>query len=158
MSEEYIICPGCNKRIRPLRRYPLEPLAKWFGLSIPQTCRLARVEGTPQKEARCHGITRRVVDRICHEFKAHPYEIWPEVVDHDVQDPRPCDYCKEPFYPAQRNSRFCCLRCRRRALQGEQNKARRKRYAEDPEFRQRKIAAAQRRHAEQRRLREEQSA
>ena len=72
-----------------------------------------------------------------------------------MPDPRPCEWCGEPFVPAKRTRRFCSKRCsnlgapRHHAKlpgtvyerHGERIKTeRRERYATDPEYRARVLA------------------
>lgn len=143
-----IVCPGCDKTIRDVRRYRLEPLAEYLKLSLSQTCIDVRLSGRTQKEARCHGVTRRVVDTICGKLRIHPSEVWPEVIDHDIEDTtRECAYrsCEVRFTPKRRDHKFCSRRCAQRVAKA---KYARKRYASDPEYRQKNREAYKRYQAE----------
>lgn len=127
MAEQYVTCPGCDKRIRPMRRYPIGPLAAFVGLSPGQTCRHVGLAGSTAKAARCHGLTRQSIETVAAKIAAHPAEIWPEVIDHDIEDAsRVCagDDCMERFIPDKNgHQRYCSARCRGRA-QGRRRRSR----------------------------------
>lgn len=112
-----VVCPGCGVTIVECRRYRLEALADYLQMTMSAACIQARISGSTQKQALCHGITRHVAERIAGELIAHPSEIWPEVVDHDIEDHEvecAADNCTVRFMPAYPWQKFCSTRCRRR--------------------------------------------
>lgn len=113
----YVHCPTCDKRIVDKRRYPVEPLCSWLGMSLSQACLTVGLSGSTQKAARCHGLSRQSVDTVSAKLRVHPSEIWPEVVDHDIEDHQvecAADNCTVRFMPAYPWQKFCSTRCRRR--------------------------------------------
>ena len=140
------VCPDCGVRMVECRRYRLEPLAAFMRMTMSQTCIEVRLAGSTQKRGLCHGITRRVVDRIAAELKEHPAVIWPEIVDHDIEDTTlvcAADGCEERFVPHPRATRqkFCSKGCCRR----HNDKVA---YHAKPDWRARRLAKARRWHAE----------
>ncbi len=127
-------CPDCGVTVIDCRRYRLEDLATYVRMSVNQACIRFGIGGTTQKRAMCHGITRQVVDRIAGELREHPSTIWPEIVDHDIEDhQRPCEECEQPFFPRDARNVYCSERC------GHRRRAReyvRRRTATDPVYRE----------------------
>jgi CGNR zinc finger len=112
-----VACPRCGKTIVECRRYPIEALAEFLRTTIPAACRRVGMSGTSEKDARCHGITRRVVDRVAGELHEHPSVIWPETIDHDIEDITAmcaAEDCDQRFVPRNRSHLFCSERCRQR--------------------------------------------
>ena len=130
-----IACPDCGVTVVECRRYRLEPLAEFMRLTMSQTCIEVRISGSSQKQALCHGVTRRIVDRIAAELRVHPAEIWPEVVDHDIEDAEvecaDAD-CTQRFVPSRAGHVFCSRTCCQRRKKREH----RRREYQDPVFRE----------------------
>lgn len=118
-------------------RYPWAPLAAASGLSEHQLAIRLAVSGSTEQQYRRDGMSELVADRMACKLDLHPFEVWPEMIEHQAADvSKACDHCGDGFIPDRRNARFCSTRCYRRWWAREQ---RRKRYATDPTF-----AAAQR--------------
>lgn len=98
------------------RRYPLEPLAAAMGVPLSSLGRLLGMSGSTWKQSRDDGVTELVADRLAVKAGLHPFVVWPEMVDHQVEDER----------------------ARRRAVAAA---AERRRYHSDPVKRARKNAA-----------------
>ena len=115
-----VTCPTCGATMVECRRYRLEPLAQFMRMTMSATCIEVRISGKSQQQAFCHGVTRRVVDRIAAELKEHPAIIWPEVIDHDIEDTtKVCDAddCETRFVPRNRAAKYCSKRCLARVKQ-----------------------------------------
>lgn len=111
-----IVCPGCGKSINDVRRYHPDPLAEATGKTLNAACVALGVSGTTQQDARCHGFTRDVADRLAVRAGYMPWEVWPEMADHDLADhQRECaaDDCTETFI-GHTNRRYCTPQCKRR--------------------------------------------
>ena len=105
------------------RRYQIQPLISAMGLSQDAAMRKLRISGNQYQQYRDLGMRRAVADRQAVKAGFHPYEVWPEMADHDIADiERVCaaDGCDERFLPPQfggnkkHPARFCSERCRKR--------------------------------------------
>lgn len=67
-------------------RYPLQPLAQLAGMSNRQALLALKVSGTTYQKYRDQGMLRDAADRAAVRLGFHPYEVWPEMVDHDSAD------------------------------------------------------------------------
>lgn len=149
MAVTKVVCPGCGVTVVECRRYRLEPLAEFMRMSVNAVCIEVNVSGTTLRAARCHGITRRLVDRIAGQLKCHPAEIWPEVIDHDIEDHTAlCEECAEPFVPSRKGHRFCSERCSHRRRSRTYV---RRRLEIDPNYREARAEYGRRYRAESRR-------
>jgi hypothetical protein len=109
-------CEACNKTIVDCRRYSLDALADFMKETVPAACRRVGISGSSENDARCHGITRRVAEKAAGLVKEHPATIWPEIVDHDIEDAsRICaaEDCDQTFI-GHPNKRYCSGSCKRR--------------------------------------------
>lgn len=74
--------------------YSLHPLADALGFTVGEVAKLLGV-----------GHTRRLTEREADVAavvlaKAHPFELWPEMIDHVIDDcSRLCGACGQPFIP-----------------------------------------------------------
>ena len=133
MAVNKVVCPDCGVRIVECRRYRLEPLAEFMRMTMSAACIEVGIAGSTQKSAKCHGVTRQVADRAAAHFKEHPSAIWPEVVDHDIEDSsRICPECHESFLPHWKTQKFCTPNHQRRHNM-------RTRYHADAELRERRL-------------------
>jgi hypothetical protein len=113
-----MICPDCGKSIRDWRRYRLEPLAEALGLTMAALCREAAVSGSTEQDVRCHGVPRDTAERYALRLGRHPYEIWFEMRDHDVEDHQVAcanERCGKVFLPRSARQRYCSTRCQKNA-------------------------------------------
>lgn len=100
------------------RYYPIEPLLAATGLTLNGFIRLhmPSVNGTYYRRARDLGLTADQADRWACAAGLHPFEVWPEMIDDQIEDQyRECDAddCSTRFVGDGRR-RFCSGTCRRR--------------------------------------------
>lgn len=112
-------------------RYPLDPLFALMGETPHAACKILRLAGRTQKEYRRDGVTAKVADRMAVRAGFHPYEVWPEMVDHDIAaTAKDCAGCGEPYNTSDSRRRYCTPECRQRARWRRVDANRRRR---DPE-------------------------
>lgn len=139
-------CPDCGKGILGTRRYHPNALAAALGMSVNAACVAGGVSGSTQKDARCHGFTRNFADRLAVKAGYHPYEVWPEMADHDHEDATvPCAECGDRFAPTRKGHIYCTPQCGKRRHSRERM---RRLYWSDPEHRRQRLEARQRLYAE----------
>lgn len=68
------------------RRYQLQPLADVLGISLASLGRHLGVSGSTWKEYRDQGVTEKVGDRLAVRAGVAAYEVWPEMLDHAIED------------------------------------------------------------------------
>jgi lambda repressor-like predicted transcriptional regulator/DNA-directed RNA polymerase subunit RPC12/RpoP len=122
------VCDRCGKTLRGGRRFPFTTL----GLTHDQSARKLGVSGRTWQGYMCHGVGREAAERIANRLGVHPYELWPDMIDHDA-GAKPCEECGKPFIPTRSTQRMCSPRCRSRRWQ-------RNRYQNDPDWRARDVA------------------
>lgn len=140
-----VVCPDCGSNIVACRRYPLEAFAEFMDITIPAACRMLSITGSTEKGPRCHGLTRQKADKAAALVREHTATIWPEVVDHDIEDTLvECEKpgCTTRFVPSRKGHRFCSKSCNMWNARANERKAKRERYATDPEYRARRRAEA----------------
>ena len=128
-------------------RYSYEPIAAYLGGTPGTQAELLGVDRRQIYRWQERGLTRDQAERVAEGFRLHPLELWPEMVS-EVE--RACAECEGLFVPLRSNHKFCSTSCKHRCLQREWQ---RRRYAEDPEFRARRLAEAARYHVEVREYR-----
>jgi endogenous inhibitor of DNA gyrase (YacG/DUF329 family) len=134
------------------RRYPLDALLSAMGMTLSAAQPILGLNGPDWRRYSDEGMTREVADRKAVKAGLHPYEVWPEMADHDLEDvSRPCADCGKSFIVNRDWQRFCSTECRQRLH--KRNWARNK-YRTDPEYRRRRIEQAARYEAEVRSLRD----
>ncbi len=110
---------------RPVtRRYPLQPLADACGVTLAHLGRLLRTSGSTWKGYRDEGVSELVADRLAARAGFVAYEVWPEMVQHQIDD---TEAIEEE---------------RRRRLLTQKAESARRRYWSDPEVRDKKIKTA----------------
>jgi hypothetical protein len=122
--------------MRPGRRYSVRILAEHKGLSKTGASRALRISGSEYKAYWCHGVTRKVAERMADQNGVHPYEVWPEMADHDFEDASvPCanDRCEKRLIPRTTRQRYCSRQCAKNAWM-------RQHYASDSDWRERRLA------------------
>lgn len=126
------------------RRYPLEALVVASGLSEHQLSVKVGLKGTTLRNARTDGLIERAADRYAVRAGLHPFEVWPEMAEHQLEDTSTecaAPDCARRFIPTRSGHRFCSRRC------GDRTTAR-IRYRADSELAERKRAARRRYYAE----------
>lgn len=111
------------------RRYRLQPLAQMAGMTDREALLALKVSGTTYQKYRDEGLSRDVADRMAERLGFHPYEVWPDMVEDDLEDladlppeGQQCAAwgCPEWFIPSRVGGskrwppRFCSTRCRNR--------------------------------------------
>jgi len=92
------------------RRYPLQALVDASGLGEDALRRRVGLSGTMLQRAREMGLTDKAADRYAVRVGLHPFEVWPEMVDHGIEDAAvECAErsCSERFIPTRKGHRFC---------------------------------------------------
>lgn len=105
------------------RRYPLAPLAVVMGESVGNLAKLLGIGGPEYQRYKTDGMLRETAERKALKAGFHPYEVWPEMADHDLYDSQKecaAEDCDVRFVPAFRQStrqRFCSTACKARDWQ-----------------------------------------
>lgn len=140
------LCPDCGKNIKAGHRYPLGPLAELLRMSVSAVAHGANVSGTTFKDARCHGMSQVVAERVAVAHGVPPYVVWPEMLDHNIEaSSAECVECGESFVPSRKSHVYCSDKCRHRKHSRERM---RRKYQTDPVFREERKAANRRHYRE----------
>lgn len=125
-----------------MRRYELAALVAASGLTESQLAIKVKLSGSSLKKARETGLIESAADRYAVRAGFHPYEVWPEMADHALEDAgRECDECDTQFTPNRSHQRFCSQLCQQRNLQRRRQRIK---YQTDPDFAARKRALSRR--------------
>jgi hypothetical protein len=86
-------------------------------LSANQALLHLGVSGTTQKQYRADGVSEKVADRLAARAGLTTYEVWPEMIDHIIDDAmvdcaRPD--CPDRFLPNDRRHIYCSTTCKNR--------------------------------------------
>lgn len=120
-------------------RYDVEPLLRLTGLSWSQLRRRVGVSGNDYQRVRDEGFTDHVADRAATVCGFHPFEVWPEMAEHRIeQQKRTCRDCGAPFVPPTSWTVYCSATCRKR-VSSRNNKRRQRR---NPLYRRREAEKA----------------
>lgn len=68
------------------RRYPLAPLQALTGWSMQHITGIAPCGGPEYRLRLDHGVTERIADRLAVTAGLHPHVVWPEMLDHALED------------------------------------------------------------------------
>lgn len=68
------------------RRYPLEPLAQAMGSSVHAMAEALGLSGSWLRKIRDNGVPARSADRLAVAAGFHPYEVWPEMHAHALEE------------------------------------------------------------------------
>ena len=100
------------------RRYSLTPLVEAMRLNEGQSpARALGMSGTRFTTYAVNGVTEPVAERLALRAGFVPYEVWPEMLTHAIEDvSRTCaaDDCEVTFVPGPRggkNRRYCSPTC-----------------------------------------------
>lgn len=118
-------------------RYPLEPLAEAMHLSANQAIQVLGLRGKQGQEVRRRGFTELTADRAAAKAGLHPFEVWPEMRAHIVDElAKVCAApgCEETFIPKTKRRIYCSTRCRDR---GPKRRWAARKYRTDPVHRER---------------------
>lgn len=104
------------------RRYELEPLLRAAGgISLKRLQQTVGFNGPTYRNVRDRGLTPDQADRYAVRLGLHPFEVWPELLDHQIVDAqRSCAAtgCANTFMPhagkGGQNRRYCSDPCRAR--------------------------------------------
>lgn len=109
-------------------RYAFSAVADALGLEESQAARAVRISGSTEQHYRQYGMSIDVAERMADRIGRHPYELWPEMQQHVLEE-------------AERQERAAeeARLERRRAQKREQ--ARRRRAREDARQREREYSA-----------------
>lgn len=73
-------------RARPKRRYPLEPLARAAGRTVSAILKEHGVGGSCYQDWIERGVAEPTADALAVRYGHHPFDIWPEMLDHNLAD------------------------------------------------------------------------
>jgi hypothetical protein len=118
-----------------VRRYPIEPLMALTGKTQFALLEGRRVNSETWSNIRDRGFTPQMADKVACANGFHPSLVWPSW-EQDEWDELSveCAECNERFVPRWPRHVYCSKGCRDAH---NVKKYRRRRYAEDPEYRQR---------------------
>lgn len=128
------------------RRYPLEPLFALTGWSHNAIRALAPCAGPEYKRRQTEGVTELIADRLASTAGLHPFEVWPEMAEHAIEDiSRTCEGCGITYPPHWKTQRYCRPQCAKNASErrkreadpnyvAKRNEARRRYYAEAGDY------------------------
>jgi plasmid maintenance system antidote protein VapI len=85
------------------RRYPIEPLAEAMRCSINALGQQLHISGSYLNDLRHRGLSHRTADRLAVAAGFHPYEVWPEMHAHALEDSRDDEHLDDT--PAERTCR-----------------------------------------------------
>lgn len=68
------------------RRYEFQTLADKQGITLAELGRRLNISGSVFKQYRDQGITELVADRRAKQCGLVAYEVWPEMLDHAIED------------------------------------------------------------------------
>lgn len=117
------------------RRYPLRALVVASGLTEAALGRRVGLSGSTLKHVRVNGLAERSADRYAVRAGLHPFEVWPEMVEHHQADATvecAAGDCSVRFIPTRKSHRYHSTTCFQREYKRERYRTR---YATDPEFR-----------------------
>jgi hypothetical protein len=66
--------------------YPFAPLAALMGLSEHQAAMRLGISGSTEQRYRREGMSEKVADRLAVRAHLHPFEVWPEMIEHTAVD------------------------------------------------------------------------
>lgn len=139
-------------------RYPLDALADALHLTPNKTLETLGVRGSDGQDYRRRGLTAHVAWRLAEKARIHPYEVWPELRDHELAEvERECanETCTNRFLPYRDGMHFHCSAQCRDAVSTRRYLAQRR---QDPEFRARERERIREYRAEVRAARERRKA
>jgi len=119
------------------RRYPLAPLLEASGMTITALNRRLPMGGEVYRLAKSKGLTPLIAERYAILIGLHPATIWESWAEDEFEElSKECRECGERFI-RRPDALFCSRLC------GNRHRQRvywRKKYASDPEFREREKA------------------
>lgn len=93
------------------RRYPLADLAEAMCESYNQACERLGIGGAERKRITANGgLSLDAAERFAIKAGFHPWNVWPDMVDHLMQDEgavRTCTECGVDFAPLTHNQLTC---------------------------------------------------
>lgn len=110
--------PQANPRSRDTapRRYDLGALLAMMGCTLSAAQVELGIGGPEYRKYNEQGMSREVAERKADRAGFHVYEVWPEMVEHDLELLPVCaaERCEERFVPRNSAARYCSARCRNR--------------------------------------------
>lgn len=93
-------------------KYPLAPLITLTRMSHGEIAAAVGITSSGVQRWSTRGITERRADQVAVALGFSPYEVWPEMLDHAIEEcVGVCVMCGEPFV-ARKGQRFCGDACR----------------------------------------------
>jgi len=78
--------PHSRKPVPANRRYPIQALASEVGLTVDALCKRMGRSGAVQTSYRELGLSELVADRWAAAFGLPAPYVWPEMIDHAIED------------------------------------------------------------------------
>lgn len=69
-----------------MRRYPLAPLLEAMRCTLSQASKRLGIGGPEYRRYADEGLSRETAERKALRAGLHPYEVWPDMADHDLED------------------------------------------------------------------------
>lgn len=105
------------------RRYPLKPLFTLTGWTLGSIRELAPCAGPEYRIRQTDGVTEQIADRLATAAHLHPFEVWPEMAEHVMEDAKvDCPGCGTAHVPTGPQQRYCEPRCRHAASMRRQRR------------------------------------
>jgi hypothetical protein len=119
-----------------VRRYPIEPLMALTGKTQFALLEGRRVNSETWSNIRDRGFTPQMADKVACANGFHPSLVWPSWEQDEFDELSvACKGCETLFIPKRKGQKFCTHPCGHRY---RERVRRRKRYATDPEYAQKR--------------------
>lgn len=118
-------------------RYPISDLFAHMPGSDDDCRRRLSISGSAYGNMVQHGLTFDQAERYAERAGLLPYEVWPEMVDELIDlESKVCaaPSCDNRFVPDNPRRIYCCQRCQQNVASA---RWKRRRYQNDPEYRER---------------------
>lgn len=104
-------------------RYPLQPLLDTAGLNASHSVKALGLGGPEYRKYRDEGMTREVAERKALRVGLHPYEVWPEMVEHDLLEAQHAENARKERRRQYRRDYYLANRERELERQRERDRA-----------------------------------
>lgn len=118
-------------------RYPIADLFAQLPGNEKECCHRLGISGSSYGNFVQHGLTFDQAERYAERAGLNAYTVWPAMVDELIdRESKVCAApgCEERFVPTHPRRVYCCRRCQQNVAKAAYK---RRRYATDPEFRER---------------------
>lgn len=81
-----------------MRRYPFQALADAMNMTLAELGRHLNISGSTFKAMRENGLSEAAADRRAVQCGLDPYRVWPEMIDHAIEDEQAARRAKKREY------------------------------------------------------------